>query len=475
MRRSVPGWKPRKRLCEVLLFQPANTMTIPLPRSKPDSPRLAAWLKRRSSPTKTPRLKKHSNLLCANIFYIDITSIIIYNIKYYNSTSTIIYQLLHEMHSSISNSNSRWSMPEAEYLNYMVTEGAMKFAEIRYKENSAKTAKRIATGRSLYENRKKSTIEGFKFVSEELPMFVSSMKDGSTPKKYTQIVYANPKGSDDVIIPTVTKLIGHSAHVCNIPKLDRMQTFWVAEFPEYHGYRKTQTVSANPDLDAKPIQVLAILPVGHDKFNAAFQKHLSSLAGMGVIVEVTNLEKGPDAQYTVHDVPHDEVVKVGRRAEEQGYDAIIMACFGDPGVSDLQLFFPNIVTVGAGAAAVRATHGVRFGVVAVSSSQISSEPEVGMIAHANGMTCTLQAVSCSGSSVGDLADSKGDSVDGVVMAADRMIARGAKMIVLGCTGMSPRLSQIRARVSVPVIDPLAEALQSAIKGVRMAKGVLSPN
>ena len=159
-------------------------------------------------------------------------------------------------------------------------------------------------------------------------------------------------------------------------------------------------------------------------------------------------------------------------AVEGGCDAVIVPCFGDPAVIDLQLRFPELIVIGAGAAAVRATRGIRFGVIAVGEDP-SSEPEVGMIAHANGMTHTVAAVSTCGSLVGDCASS--NVVDSAVAAANRMIERGAKIVVLGCTGLSPHIDRIRDRVHVPIIDPLAEALDNVVQGVKLLRGTIKPN
>ena len=134
----------------------------------------------------------------------------------------------------------------------------------------------------------------------------------------------------------------------------------------------------------------------------------------------------------------------------------------------------NMVTIGAGAAAVRATHGVCFGVITVATKNehgdvISAEPEIGIVAADNGYKWTMQAVSTCGNSVADAAGD--ESLDAIVSSAERLVVgRGAKIIVLGCTALSFHIDKIRAKLApIPVIDPIEEALKSAVQGVALSR------
>jgi Asp/Glu/hydantoin racemase len=71
--------------------------------------------------------------------------------------------------------------------------------------------------------------------------------------------------------------------------------------------------------------------------------------------------------------------------------------------------------------------------------------------------------------------SSDDVADATVTAAERRIERGAKIVVFSCTGLSPQhIDRLRDRIRVPVIEPLAEAVQPAVAVVDMMRGTVKP-
>lgn len=138
------------------------------------------------------------------------------------------------------------------------------------------------------------------------------------------------------------------------------------------------------------------------------------------------------------------------------YDAVIVACHGDPGVHAARAVTRTPV-VGIGETSLRTAAAIApFGVLTLGTRLVERKRQqvrdsgawaqcVAVVATETGVEHGLQPEP-------DLAP--------YLSAAEKAIAAGAQVLVLGCAGMAPLAHQMAVRTGVPVIDPVAAAVHA---------------
>lgn len=150
-----------------------------------------------------------------------------------------------------------------------------------------------------------------------------------------------------------------------------------------------------------------------------------------------------------------EIVK----AEREGADAIVIACFDDTGL-DAARALAGIPVIGICEAALSATSFIaqRFSVV---TTMERSRLPVEHLVHRYGMgsRCKVRAADVSVLSLEDTNSNARDRLRSEISAAlkdDR-----AEAIVLGCAGMADLTAALRQEFGVPVVDGVAAAVKQA--------------
>jgi allantoin racemase len=147
------------------------------------------------------------------------------------------------------------------------------------------------------------------------------------------------------------------------------------------------------------------------------------------------------------------------KAEREGADAIVIACFDDTGL-DAARALAGIPVIGICEAALSATSFIaqRFSVV---TTMERSRLPVEHLVHRYGMgsRCKVRAADVPVLSLEDPNSNARDRLRGEISAAlkdDR-----AEAIVLGCAGMADLTAALRQEFGVPVVDGVAAAVKQA--------------
>lgn len=149
-------------------------------------------------------------------------------------------------------------------------------------------------------------------------------------------------------------------------------------------------------------------------------------------------------------------------ADDGKFDAVVLACFGDPGLDGLRELCP-LPVVGMADASIQlaASLGKRFGIVTGGDRW---GPMLKEFVASRGMTEKLASVQTVAPTGGDIAR---DPEAAMALLAEACIAAakdGADHVILGGAGLAGLVPRIQSRVPVPVID-------STIAVVRMAEAV----
>jgi len=178
-------------------------------------------------------------------------------------------------------------------------------------------------------------------------------------------------------------------------------------------------------------------------------------------LDVVNPQEGPEAIESAYDesraVP--EMLRLVQRAPEQGYDAVVVACFSDPGL-DAARELVEIPVVGIQEASMylAAMLGSSFGVLTTLERRVPARRHY---AASLGLGEKLVATPVLNIPVAETVGSL-DRMKEVALAKSReALEKGAEVLILGCAGLGDWAPELQRQVGVPVINPNAAGLKMA--------------
>lgn len=195
------------------------------------------------------------------------------------------------------------------------------------------------------------------------------------------------------------------------------------------------------------------------------------VAGPGVVIDAATSAFGP-ASIEGH---YDEAIAcVGmleqvRTGEQQGVDAYVIACFGDPGLDAAREVARGPV-IGIAEAAMRAASYLATGFSVVTTLRRTVVIAEHLLVK-YGMSAHCRSVRASDIAVLELEDPRSDAYRRILDECRRAIEQdGSAAIVLGCAGMANLCRRLSAELGVPVIDGVAAAVVTAEGLVRLGLG-----
>jgi len=230
----------------------------------------------------------------------------------------------------------------------------------------------------------------------------------------------------------------------------------------------------------KEVKILDIVPVIYTEGIKAALEDREKLArelrentnGL-VKLEITSLDKGTASIETAYDesVNAPYILQKVKWAEENGFDAVIIDCFGDPAL-DAAREIVKIPVVGANHSAtfLAAQLAGRFSIINILRE---TEPLIRRLITNYGLTQHLASIETIEIPVLELEKDPLKVVNMVFEASKRAYSQhSAFATVLGCTGMSFIAEKVQERliqegINIPVIEPLRAALYTAVSWVLM--------
>jgi allantoin racemase len=215
------------------------------------------------------------------------------------------------------------------------------------------------------------------------------------------------------------------------------------------------------------MKIRAVTPVITESFGPMILEEFRRVARPDTEISNVFLKSGPASVESAYDesmaVP--DVIDRVREAEAEDMDAVIINCFGDPGL-DAAREVVSIPVVGPCEASMHlaAMLGHRFSVITVLERLI---PELELHAQRYGVGGKLASARSVDLPVLDLEKGREQFVGRMVERAVAAVTEdGAHVIVLGCTGLAGLAEQVKAGLAragyeVPVVDPAATALKVA--------------
>lgn len=210
-----------------------------------------------------------------------------------------------------------------------------------------------------------------------------------------------------------------------------------------------------------PIKILVINPNTTATMTTTIGESARAVAGPGATVEAVNPATGPVSIESHFDdamsVPG--VLAEIAAGERAGYDAYVIACFGDPGLLAARELAAGPV-VGIAEAAMRSASylGRGFSVITTLARTVGHTRD---LADAYGLGRHCLGVHATGIPVVELETDPAaySTVLGAARAA--LHTDGSDVIVLGCAGMADLCARLQHDLGVPVVDGVAAATVTA--------------
>jgi len=210
------------------------------------------------------------------------------------------------------------------------------------------------------------------------------------------------------------------------------------------------------------MKIMVINPNTSESMTNHLRQELTRMKRPDTELTVVCAERGPETIESAYDEAHavPPTLELVKRANEEGYDAVVLACFSDPGleaakeISDIP-----VIGIEESTLHVAAMLGAKFSVVTPRKERIASRREH---VHMRGMDHFLASVRSLDLSVAET-DADPERTKKKVFQVGKLAVEedGAEVIVLGCAGMAGYAPEMESKLGVKVLDPSAVALKVA--------------
>ncbi len=208
-------------------------------------------------------------------------------------------------------------------------------------------------------------------------------------------------------------------------------------------------------------KILWLRPVTTSEYNQPILDVLSANKSPDVEITIKALERGPkhlEYHYYSALVLSDILVEV-KRAEQKGFDGIVLACFYDTALREAREIAENIVVAAPGESSmhIAATLGQKFSIIVGDKKWIPKMRE--NVIH-YGFKEQLASFKSIDTGVLSLQKNKGETEKRFFEAAKEAMDKDlAEIIILGCTMDFGFYKTLQERLCIPVIDAILAPLK----------------
>lgn len=201
-------------------------------------------------------------------------------------------------------------------------------------------------------------------------------------------------------------------------------------------------------------RILVVNPNTNPKNTKVIADAIASFTPTGVEVDAVNPEKGPIGleSYYHNYMASVNIHKIIIEAEKEGYDGVVIACYGDPGIEGAKEIV-NIPVVGITEASYALARILATKFLVVVSAETAVPRQIRYI-KSLGIPDFQYAVRAIGLTVLGVMSDRVSAKD--LIANNCKIAlkeTSSELIVMGCSGFSGLRADLENQLQVPIIDP----------------------
>jgi allantoin racemase len=207
-------------------------------------------------------------------------------------------------------------------------------------------------------------------------------------------------------------------------------------------------------------RILVVNPNTNPKNTKVIADAIAPFAPLGVEVETVSPDKGPVGLESYY---HNYIasVNVHKRiveAEKEGYDGVVIACYGDPGIEGAKELV-DIPVVGITEASYALARILATKFLVVVSAETAVPRQIRYI-KSLGLPDYQYAVRPIGLTVLGVMSDRMSAKDMIAKNCEIALKEtGSEIIVMGCSGFSGLRAELEKQLNVPIIDPVVAGVQ----------------
>ena len=210
------------------------------------------------------------------------------------------------------------------------------------------------------------------------------------------------------------------------------------------------------------MRVFVINPNTTKSVTDHIRRQLEKIKRPDTELTVVNPEHGPVSIESVYDetLAGPPTLELVRRANEEGYDVIVLACFSDPAL-DAAKEVSTIPVIGIEEATlhVAAMLGHKFSITTAFSNRV---PTRELHARLRGVESAYASTLVMNMSVLDMDANPEEAKSRIQELARKAIEEdGAEVIILGCAGLAGYAEDVERELGAVVLDPTSVAFKIA--------------
>jgi allantoin racemase len=210
------------------------------------------------------------------------------------------------------------------------------------------------------------------------------------------------------------------------------------------------------------MKIFVINPNTSESMTDHIREALESVKRSDTELTVACPAKGPDTIESAYDEAYavPPTLELVKKANAEGYDAVILACFSDPGLEAAkEISAIPVVGIEEATLHMAAMLGAKFSIMTPRKQRIASKCEH---VHMRGLTHFLASVRSLNLSVAETDADPAKTKRRLMEVANAAVEKdGAEVIIMGCAGMAGYAEEIERALKVKVLDPAAVALKTA--------------
>ncbi|MGE5619961.1 MAG: aspartate/glutamate racemase family protein [Sphingomonadaceae bacterium] len=209
------------------------------------------------------------------------------------------------------------------------------------------------------------------------------------------------------------------------------------------------------------MRILVINPNTSSAMTASIAKELNAYKRPDTELDVVNPPEGPEGLECAYDesraIPH--LLRLVRQAPEQGYDAVVIACFSDPGLEAArELVEIPVVGIQEASMYLAAMLGSAFGVLTTLARRV---PVRKHYAAGLGLGDKLAATPVLDIPVVETTGALDRMKEVALARAREAMSQGAEVLILGCAGLGDWAAELQRELGIPIINPNVAGLKMA--------------
>lgn len=210
------------------------------------------------------------------------------------------------------------------------------------------------------------------------------------------------------------------------------------------------------------MKIMVINPNTSQSMTDHLRQELERVKRSDTKLTVVCAERGPETIESAYDEAYaiPPTLELVKRANQEDYHAIIIACFSDPGLEAAkEISKIPVIGIEESSLYVAAMLGAKFTIITPRKERIPSRRAH---VHLRGLDYFLASVKSLDLSVAETDANPKKTKMRIIEVTKRAVEEdGAEVIILGCAGMAGYASEIERKLRVKVLDPTAVALKIA--------------